>query len=150
MCNSVHPGLLEQYIIWPVWASAHSDLDLHFGKVLTKAFEPSDELWRFWSRWTDTKTDLNMTVHKFKLAWTGSYNHSVVFDFYVGFDACCQSRGCEFEPQLGQYTSRRLTMVIVTSVIRLPPMAYQSMWKSSLLLGRNADVLVWESKETYE
>ena len=34
----------------------------------------------------------------------------------------CQSRGCEFEPQLGQHSFHRLTKVIVTCVIRLSPM----------------------------
>ena len=55
----------------------------------------------------------------------------------VGRDAGCQSRGCESEPQFGQHSFRRLTKVIVTSVIRLSPMGYQSMWKSSHLLGKN-------------
>ena len=53
----------------------------------------------------------------------------------VGSNAGCQSRGCEFEPQLGQHSFRRLTKVTVTSVIRLSPMGQQSMWKSSQLLG---------------
>ena len=55
----------------------------------------------------------------------------------VGSDAGCQSRGCEFEPQLGQHSFLRLTKVIVISVNRLLPMA---MWKSSKLLGKN---VVW-------
>ena len=40
----------------------------------------------------------------------------------VGNDAGCQSRGCEFESRLGQLSFRRLTNVIATCVIRLPPM----------------------------
>ena len=35
-----------------------------------------------------------------------------------------------------------LPKVIMTSVIRLPPMGYQSMWKSSQLLGKN---VVWRT-----
>ena len=34
----------------------------------------------------------------------------------------CQSRGCEFESQLGQLSFRRLTKVNATCVIHLPPM----------------------------
>ena len=34
-----------------------------------------------------------------------------------GSDAGCQSRGCEFEYQLGQHSFRCLTKVTVTSVI---------------------------------
>ena len=34
----------------------------------------------------------------------------------------CQSRGCEFDPQLGQHSFRRLTKVTVTCVVRLKPM----------------------------
>ena len=40
----------------------------------------------------------------------------------IGSDAGCQSKGCEFEPQLGQHSFRRLTKVTVTSVIRLSQM----------------------------
>ena len=54
-----------------------------------------------------------------------------------GSDTGFQSRGCEFEPQLGKHSFRCLTKVIVTSVIRLPPFVFhQSMWKSSQLLGK--------------
>ena len=54
----------------------------------------------------------------------------------VGSDAGCQSSGCDFEPQLGQHSFRRLTNVSVISVILLPPMGYQTMLKSSQLLGK--------------
>ena len=57
-------------------------------------------------------------------------------------NAGCQSRGCEFESQLGQHSFQRLTKVIVTGVIRLPPIGYQSMSKSSQLLGKN---VVWST-----
>ena len=36
----------------------------------------------------------------------------------VGNDVSCQSSGCEFEPELGQHSFRRLTKVTATSVIR--------------------------------
>ena len=42
----------------------------------------------------------------------------------VGSDAGCQTRGCEFESQLGQQSFRRLTKVTVTCVIRLSQMDY--------------------------
>ena len=40
----------------------------------------------------------------------------------VGSNVGCQSRGCEFESQLGQHSFRRLTKVIVTCVIHCSPM----------------------------
>ena len=58
----------------------------------------------------------------------------------VGSDAGCQSTGSGYESQLGNHYFRRLTKVTVTSVIRLPPMGLQSMWKSSHLLGK---YVVW-------
>ena len=51
-----------------------------------------------------------------------------------------QSRGFEFQSQLGHLSFRRLTEVTVTSVICLSPMGLHSMWKSGQLLGKNA---VW-------
>ena len=60
----------------------------------------------------------------------------------VGSDEGCQSRGCMFEPKLGQHSVRRLTKVTVISVIRLLPMDYQSMWKSSQLPGK---YVVWST-----
>ena len=58
----------------------------------------------------------------------------------VGSNAGCQSRRCEFESKLGQHSFRRLKKFIVTSVIRLPPMDVQSMWKRRQLLGQ---IVVW-------
>ena len=52
------------------------------------------------------------------------------------------AKGCEFEPQLGKHSFRRLTKVIVTSVIGIPPMGNQSMWKSSQLPWKN---VVWST-----
>ena len=60
----------------------------------------------------------------------------------VGSEASCQSRGCEFEFHLGQHFFRRFTKVTVTSVILLSQMGLQSMWRSSLLLGKN---VVWST-----
>ena len=44
--------------------------------------------------------------------------------------------------ELGQHSFRRLTKVIETSVIHLPSMGYQSMWKSSQSLG---NIVVWST-----
>ena len=57
----------------------------------------------------------------------------------VDNDACCQSRGCEFEPQLGQLYVRHFN---VTSVTHLRATCSQSMWKSSLLFGK---YVVWRT-----
>ena len=67
----------------------------------------------------------------------------------VGSDAGFQSRCCELEPQLGQYSFQHLTKVTVTFVFH--------QWANSLC-GKAASclesiscwVLVWENQETYE
>ena len=78
---------------------------------------------------------------------------SCLFDFHILVYIMClclymavnlyTSRGWELEPQLGQHSSRRLTKVTVTSVIRIPPMGLQSMWRSSQLLGNGN--IVWST-----
>ena len=52
----------------------------------------------------------------------------------VATGAVYHSRDFEFEPHLGQHSLQHLTKVSVTSLIRLPPIGLQSMWKSSQLL----------------
>ena len=39
-------------------------------------------------------------------------------DSSVSIDAVCQIRGCEFEPQLGQYSFRHLTYVYASSFVK--------------------------------
>ena len=56
----------------------------------------------------------------------------------VGSDACCQSRGCEFESLLSQLSFRRLTSMRHASFVF--HQWAKSMWKSSQLLGK---IVVW-------
>ena len=151
MCNRVYPGLLEQYRIWPVWAFAQSDLDLHFGKVLTQAFEPSDALWRFWSSWTDTR-----------LIWTWLFTISNLHGQALIIIVVCLT----FMSVLTRAVNPGVESSNPSSANILYDVWQKSLWQASFvfhqlpisLCGKAAcclegmlyEVLVWESQETYE
>ena len=49
---------------------------------------------------------------------------------------------CEFKHQLNQHSFQRLIKVNASNIIQLPPMGWQSMWKTSQLLG---ETVVWST-----
>ena len=60
----------------------------------------------------------------------------------VGGDAGYQTRGCDFQSQIGQNYFLHFTKVTVTSVVRLPPIGLQFMWERRQMLGHT---VVWST-----